>query len=1031
MIDLELSKDMPLIRAASVDELVRRLIDQKQPIHYTQSFILTYRAFITPAELFRKVADYYSNTNEERVQRRILQVLKSWIEHYIMDFQDEEQLEKLLDDFIDFKVEAQQQMEAHELRKSNQARKALRDAERTAMSATVAAEKDKKGQPPLAVGATPGGPAMVIADMSEEEIAKQITCLESEMFLAIRPRELINQAWNKKEKETRAPNILAMIAHFNTAGQWVTTEIVQQYSLKPRAQLVAKFIGVLKRLMEMRNYQGVMEVLAGLYSSPVRRLTKTWEEVPAALKDDMATIEKTMTHQSCYKTYRALLRAVPAGQPCIPYLGMFLQDLTFIGDGNPDSVDGGLVNFYKHQKSAKVLADIQRLQEVSHTRPGGLVKNAALTGWLRHGKPCLEEKETYNVSLKIEPRNPSETLERLLMDEQALRKQLTELQVKNATLEEQNQKLQATVAYLSEQLGASQAHVRKTMAIGANSLAALRAQIKAEEEGDEEAEDAAPSGSLSPRPVSPRGPSPAVAVVPTTAAGTVKRNSQQRRSGRRVSVAPRKSVAFRGMQANPLAASSPNLLPTPAAAPPLPATPVPAAPPAIAAPVPPQPTGHAHAAAPDAPLRLPVSGADEARVQAEEEARRLKRRALGTAGGRERGISIAPLDAPDLGDVAPPAPAPAAAATGARFTAAPVAKSAAPMVLEPIGTTHARAANRPLAQTRRTITATEPSPTLDELLAARSAAATVASSTPMHAPDAPPSLRGGTATDLSPPLSFVLPEPDAPPPPVPAPSPPAVTVSVPAPAPSAASPPAPTVIALTTSVKGPAMAKKGGSAIARPATVVQPPGSGGSRVTVNKPVAALPDVYAFLADDSPAAAPAAAPAASKPPPLSRAQTEQSLSSSSSLLTPAPGGGPIVSPRGPKAPATPAATPDAAADSPLALPGERARQGVSSRPQSLAEEPVQARVAPSTIKPQGRHQYISLALSPQQASAMVAAGAAQGGLHSNPLVSPRGKPSAAPQVTGADFFAELEALTPPPDQQVVYRSKPLPKPPART
>ena len=95
-----------------------------------------------------------------------------------------------------------------------------------------------------------------------------------------------------------------------------------------------------------------------------------------------------------------------------------------------------------------MLADIQRLQEASHTRLGGIIKNPTITSWLRHGKPCLEEKETYNVSLKIEPRNPSETLERLLMDEQQMRKQLTELQVRNATLEEANQKLQATVAYV-------------------------------------------------------------------------------------------------------------------------------------------------------------------------------------------------------------------------------------------------------------------------------------------------------------------------------------------------------------------------------------------------------------------------------------------------------------------------------------------------------------------------------------------------------------------------------------------------------
>lgn len=200
MIDLELSKDMPLIRAASVDELVRRLIDAKQPIHYTQSFILTYRAFITPAELFHKIAAYYEPEDDnDRMQRRILQVLKSWIEHYILDFQDEEQLEKLLDEFIDFKVVPQQQMEAYELRKSNQARKALRDAERSAMSATASAEKDKK-----AAGATPagsgGGLVVNLLETSEEELAKQITAIESEMFLAIRPRECVNQAWNKKEK---------------------------------------------------------------------------------------------------------------------------------------------------------------------------------------------------------------------------------------------------------------------------------------------------------------------------------------------------------------------------------------------------------------------------------------------------------------------------------------------------------------------------------------------------------------------------------------------------------------------------------------------------------------------------------------------------------------------------------------------------------------------------------------------------------------------------------------------------------------
>lgn len=374
----------------------------------------------------------------------------------------------------------------------------------------------------------------------------------------------------------------------------------------------------------------------------------------AALKDEMAAIEKQMSHQSCYKSYRALLRAVPSGQPCIPYLGMFLQDLTFIGDGNPDIVDGTLVNFYKHQKSAKVLADIQRLQETSHTRPGGLTKNGTVTHWLRYGKPCLEEKETYNVSLKIEPRNPSETLERLLMDEQALRKQLTELQVRNATLEEANQKLQATVAYLSEQLGASQAHVRKTMALGPNSLAALRAQIAEEEQEQEEGDGEGDASSVTSNgTTSPRAqlltPAAAAAAASRPAAvislTTQVKRSSQRRSGRRSIV--RKSV--RGFHVNPAAgnqlyASSAALMPLP--------SPPPSAPP----PVPPVTTLRSPSPLSDSAARNAGALTEELkRNDPEDENRRLKRRALAAKpsasaapGGRDRGPSIAPLEAPEV-----------------------------------------------------------------------------------------------------------------------------------------------------------------------------------------------------------------------------------------------------------------------------------------------------------------------------------------------------------------------------------------------
>jgi hypothetical protein len=47
------------------------------------------------------------------------------------------------------------------------------------------------------------------------ELARQITLVEHDLYLAIKPQELLGQAWTKKNKERDSPNILRLIDHFN------------------------------------------------------------------------------------------------------------------------------------------------------------------------------------------------------------------------------------------------------------------------------------------------------------------------------------------------------------------------------------------------------------------------------------------------------------------------------------------------------------------------------------------------------------------------------------------------------------------------------------------------------------------------------------------------------------------------------------------------------------------------------------------------------------------------------------------------
>uniref|UniRef100_A0A8W8HS37 Ras-GEF domain-containing protein n=1 Tax=Magallana gigas TaxID=29159 RepID=A0A8W8HS37_MAGGI len=61
---------------------------------------------------------------------------------------------------------------------------------------------------------------------------------------------------------------------------------------------------------------------------------------------------------------------------CIPYLGMYLTDLSIIEEGTPGNTEGGLVNFSKMRTVTNYLLDANRL---------------------------LDDDQTYRASLEIEP----------------------------------------------------------------------------------------------------------------------------------------------------------------------------------------------------------------------------------------------------------------------------------------------------------------------------------------------------------------------------------------------------------------------------------------------------------------------------------------------------------------------------------------------------------------------------------------------------------------------------------------------------
>lgn len=91
------------------------------------------------------------------------------------------------------------------------------------------------------------------------------------------------------------------------------------------------------------------------------------------------------------------------GGPCVPYLGVYLSDLTFIEDGNMDFIkDTKLVNFEKRSMVAKVLTEIQGFQQIDYClRPVPEIQV------FLNKLEILDEKQAYEKSLQCEPRAES------------------------------------------------------------------------------------------------------------------------------------------------------------------------------------------------------------------------------------------------------------------------------------------------------------------------------------------------------------------------------------------------------------------------------------------------------------------------------------------------------------------------------------------------------------------------------------------------------------------------------------------------
>lgn len=102
-----------------------------------------------------------------------------------------------------------------------------------------------------------------------------------------------------------------------------------------------------------------------------------------------------------FTEYREMIHSV--NPPCIPFLGIYLQDLTFIEDGNPDYIkkQTKLINFAKRQKAAEVIREINQFQSPPYTFHSITELQTFIQSHLESSR---DVDVLYEKSLQLEPR---------------------------------------------------------------------------------------------------------------------------------------------------------------------------------------------------------------------------------------------------------------------------------------------------------------------------------------------------------------------------------------------------------------------------------------------------------------------------------------------------------------------------------------------------------------------------------------------------------------------------------------------------
>ncbi|XP_044063710.1 ral guanine nucleotide dissociation stimulator-like 2 isoform X1 [Siniperca chuatsi] len=424
--------------AVSRSQCVKAGTEEKLVLHLLHSFSMgdssfitiflsTYRSFTSTKRVLDILTDRLENPpgDSEKSQMRqafnkaVCTVFSTWLSEYPEDFKSLGDPSRLLRLVTLLPKDSSSAADLHA--------RLLRIAEELSEKALLPdAHKDQITSPPP--DASKFEPTSILG-FPAALIAEQLTKIEAELFVRLVPYHCLGSLWSQRDKKGREGvcwSVRATIRQFNKLANAVLASCLWPTKLRSqqRARLLEKWISVAEECRARKNFSSLYAIVSALQSNPIHRLRKTWQDTDREAIRRYEELSEIFSEKDNYSQSRELLKEEGTSkfanldnrlnnrnlnrsiaQGTVPYLGIFLTDLTMLDTAVKDRLDNGYINFDKRRREFEVLAQIRLLQ--SSCKNCVFIADEAFIQWYQ-SVPTLTEEESYRLSNEIEaPGEPS------------------------------------------------------------------------------------------------------------------------------------------------------------------------------------------------------------------------------------------------------------------------------------------------------------------------------------------------------------------------------------------------------------------------------------------------------------------------------------------------------------------------------------------------------------------------------------------------------------------------------------------------